>query len=208
MRMPEVVHERSIEFSFAFMNVGNPPATVLDIGCSESDFPIVLAAQGFKVFGIDIRECYIKDPSYTFMKRDIMNTHFPNNFFDVITAISTIEHLGVQGRYGIKEDAPLADNVAMKEIKRIIKRDGRFIMTVPYGKLAVFRPWHKVYDEDALKELINDFSVLREEYFIRKANGCWIQTTRRVASQITPYVTAKSGIVLDYQHALACLVLR
>ena len=207
--VPEnVVHERSIEYPFVFMNIGEPPATILDIGCSGSDFPIVLAAYSFNVYGTDIRDYHIKNPTFTFIKGDIMSTSFPDNFFDIITAISTIEHLGLAGRYEVKDDITSADEIAIKEIKRIIKKNGRFIMTVPYGRFTIFKPWHKVYDDKNLKNLITDFSVLKEKYFIRNRNGCWIPATKETASNVVPYVFAKSGVVLAHHYALACLVLK
>jgi len=209
MHIPEnIVNERSIEYSFVFMNIGKPPATVLDVGCSGSDFPEVLAAHGFDVYGIDIRNYHIENPTFSFIKGNIMNTPFSDNIFDIITAISTIEHLGMSGRYRIEEDIPSADKNAIKEIKRIIKKNGRFIMTVPYGRFTILKPWHKVYDDKNLEELIADFSVLKEKYFIRNRNGCWISTTKEAASKIVPYIIAKSGIVLIHQYALACLVLK
>lgn len=204
----KIVNERSIEYSFVFMNMGKPPATTLDIGCSGSDFPIALAAQGFDVYGIDLRDYHIKNPTFRFIKGDIISTPLPDNFFDVITAISTIEHLGMSGRYGVKEDIPSADKNAIKEIKRIIKKNGRFIITVPYGRFTILKPWHKVYDDKNLEKLITNFSVLKEKYFVRNRTGCWISTTKEAASKIVPYVIAKSGIVLIHQYALACLVLK
>jgi len=204
----EKMSERSIEYSFVFMNVGRPPATVLDVGCSGSDLPLMLSAHGFLVYGIDVRDYHVENPTFTFRREAMTSTSFPDDFFDIITAISTMEHLGLSGRYGIEEDDPLADKMAMKEVDRILKKDGRLILTVPYGRFNVFKPFHKVYDEKHLTDLISDFQVLKEEYFVRKRNGFWVSTSERIASRTMPYVISKLGVVIDHHYALACLVLK
>lgn len=103
--IPKDVNERSIEYSFVFMNL-NPPPAKLDVGCSGSELPMILATHGYNVYGIDIRDYHIKRPNFVFIKGDIMSTCFPDNFFDIVIAVLTIEHLRLPGRYGIKKDTP------------------------------------------------------------------------------------------------------
>jgi ubiquinone/menaquinone biosynthesis C-methylase UbiE len=195
------------------MNIGEPPATVLDVGCSDSDFPLSLAAHNFKVYGLDIREYHIKNPSFLFIQGSILNTSFPDQYFDVLTAISSVEHLGLSGRYSVEEDIPSAEKKAMKEMRRILKDNGRIVLTVPYGRFAVLKPWHKVYDAQKLADLTAGFTVLKEKFFVRNRdihdpNGCWVSATKETASEIAPFVISKGGAALAHQYSLACLVLK
>jgi len=64
---------------------------------------IELACLGFKVYGLDVSNYKLTRPNFTFVKEDIRSTSFPNNFFDIVIAISTIEHIGL-GYYGDKLD--------------------------------------------------------------------------------------------------------
>jgi SAM-dependent methyltransferase len=102
---PLAPSDRYLEVPFAIRNLPKPPARVLDVGCSGSFFALLLAGFGYDTYGIDIRNYPILNKvtfdNFTFMKCDIRKISFSDNFFDAITAISTIEHIGVSGRYGM-----------------------------------------------------------------------------------------------------------
>lgn len=95
----------------------------------------------------------------------------------------------------------------MKEIKRILKHDGRLIMTTPFGKFAIFRPWHKVYDTSYLSSLLSNFKILKEKYFIKKDNY-WILVSKETASKVTSYVLVRIETLIYAHYALACLLLK
>lgn len=52
------------------------------------------------------------------------NIGFPNNFFDAVIAVSTIKHVGIFD----------GDKKAVAEIKRILKPNGIFVVTLPSAK--------------------------------------------------------------------------
>ena len=62
----------------------------------------------------------------------IRKTDYPDNYFDAISCISTLEHIGVAGRYG-SDDDPEGDAKTMHEIKRILKPGGILLTSLPYG---------------------------------------------------------------------------
>jgi len=109
-----------------------------------------------------------------------------------------MEHVGLPRRYGVLEEDPLGDMRAMNEIRRIL--------TVPYGRPITLRLWCRVYSKESLEELIKDFSIMKEEYFIKKPNGCWAPAQWVEASKVVSYVKVSGGILIDHSYALACLV--
>jgi len=89
---------------------------ILDMGCGEGVFIEELVSRGFKnVEGIDLNY------SSKLVKRgDILNTSFPENQFDIILFLDVIEHLSF-----IDQERALA------EIRRILKDDGKLIISIP-----------------------------------------------------------------------------
>lgn len=136
------ITDRHIEYPWVLENLPDYGQTVLDVGCSGSMLPFLIGALGHWVWGIDLRKAPHAD--YTFVQEDICDNHFNDNEFEIITAVSTIEH--------IKDDKK-----AIKEIKRILKPSGVFLMTVPYGRHRVTR-FHRVYDYADLEELTHGFN--------------------------------------------------
>ena len=56
--------------------------------------------------------------------------------FDVVTCISTIEHVGL-GAYGEPPGAKDSDMVAMRRIRELTKPGGLLVLTVPLGEAGV-----------------------------------------------------------------------
>ncbi|MEM5807829.1 MAG: class I SAM-dependent methyltransferase [Candidatus Aenigmatarchaeota archaeon] len=167
------INERIIERAFVLQNLDRKKLKILDVGCAESDLPIQLATIGYEVYGIDINEYPYTHPNFKFVKGDITNTKFPNNFFDCVTAVSTIEHIGVAA-YGAKESES-ADILAIKEIHRILKPKGKLLITLPFGRNELIKGWYKVYDMKRLRELLSDFNIKKLEVY-KKEKGNWIKT--------------------------------
>jgi len=123
--------ERAIEYPWVLKQVAvlHRGARVLDVGCCESLLSQKLIAMGFSCYGIDIREYPFKNDRMIFIKRNVLDTGLPNEFFDGIIAVSTIEHitLNPQGESILEDEG---DIMAMKELCRILKPGG--IITIPY----------------------------------------------------------------------------
>lgn len=142
--------DRYIEYPFIIENLPKSPCKILDVGCSGSMFPLLLKAMKYEIFGIDIRPININ--GIYFNKEDICQTHFENNYFDVIIAISTIEHIG------LKEKNMNADIKAIKEIYRILKPKGLFLITIPIKLNLQITRNHKIYNQARLCFLLKNFN--------------------------------------------------
>ncbi|HPL82738.1 MAG TPA: class I SAM-dependent methyltransferase [Candidatus Omnitrophota bacterium] len=185
---PLAPSDRYLENYFAIKNIPKPPAKILDVGSSGCYFPLILAASGYDAFSIDIRPYPILKKlnfeNFTFKQADICNSPFPDNYFDGITAISMIEHIGLEGRYGMRE-AEDADIIAVREMIRILKQDGTLILTVPCGQPMVIKPFHRIYDRRRIEQLAGGY-LLPElfEYYLRDGNGDWSSCKQEEAESI------------------------
>lgn len=176
---------RLVEYSWVLTQIGKDTRQVLDVGSTTSLFPIELASMGYDVYSIDPRN-YIEwhgsvHPDMKFIMGDICEAPFTSKFFDVVTAISTIEHIGKEDFYKIPSVDEIKDLTAIQEIARILKKDGRFIFTVPYRQKIPYSilqkrkvPFIRLYNEKTIRNrlLKGMFSIEKEEYFYMK-NGFW-----------------------------------
>jgi SAM-dependent methyltransferase len=192
---------RIVEYAWVLSHLGDV-CKILDVGSTTSRFPLELASIGYDVYSIDPRS-YVQwhggliHPNMKFIKGDICEAPFTSEFFDVVTAISTIEHIGTEDFY----KNPLVDETkdlkAVQEIARILKKDGRFIFTVPYRHKIRNGPFTRLYDEKTIRIrlLKRLFAIEKEDYF-RLQNSFW----RHVSVEEMRGLAKKEG--------LACIVAR
>ena len=190
----ERVPERIVEYPFVFKNVIKlKEGRILDVGCYGSYLLTALASLGYEVYGIDLRQYPVQYPNVKFIKGNICKTKFPNGFFDMIISVSTIEHIGIKEPYGDVED-PEGDKKAVKEMTRILKPDGKMLVTVPYGKSGTETPY-RVYNELSLKELLSGLKIETIKYFTLK-NGYWLPTSKVEAEKIETSKRANAVVLL------------
>ncbi len=160
------IFDRPYEYAFTVEkfcehNVQN--RDILDIGSAGSVLPAILAALGNKVICLDVRNWPVSYPNLSLIKGDITDLNLRYESFDVITCISTIEHIGL-GRYGDMED-PNGDIKAVAKLKRYLRHNGLMILTVPFGKPTVIFPAHRIYNRSRLHKIISGFRIIDEKFF-------------------------------------------
>ncbi len=193
--------ERIVEYPFVLSKLkGYKVGKVLDVGCVDSRnvIPFMLASLSWQVYGLDIQEFGFKHPKFTFVCEDIAKgTHFADDFFDCVYSISTLEHIGIKGSFGINEDDIQGDKKAVKEISRILRAGGTFLVTLPFGKERRIRS--RRYDETMLSKLISGWQILDEVYYIHDSERGWITTSKEIAG--------KAGYSADEEKAIVMLEL-
>lgn len=138
----------------------------LDAGCGTG---LILRHLPKDSIGIDINPRNIMKakkhaPHAKIVKADIEKLPFKKETFSTIICTEVIEH------------QPNA-KPTIKELKRVLKKDGVFIGTVPAVSLIwSFRflsstcpqgePFHKNYNKNELKELFKDFKIIQLEKII------------------------------------------
>jgi len=153
---------RVVEYTWAIKKLELERGRVLDVGSVGSKFPMELASLGYEVYAIDIRKYTLKHPHMDFILGDITKAPFRDNSFDRVTAISTIEHIGL-GRYADRIEYK-GDRKAIDEIHRVLKKGSEAFITLPFGKSCTTY-LHRVYDLERLNDLLAGFKVEEPEYF-------------------------------------------
>jgi ubiquinone/menaquinone biosynthesis C-methylase UbiE len=199
---PVAPSDRYVECPFALKNLPVPPARVLDVGCAGSFFPLILSSIGYDTYAVDIRNYSILNrleyKNFHFFKESIIKTSFPENYFDAVCAISTIEHIGLSGRYGAKEDND-GDEKALKEMTRIVKPGGTILLTIPFGRAKIIRPFTKIYDSALVSKLTSGLLLETEEYYKQDSHEDWYKCGKEEAE------TTESNI---YKFVLCLLRLK
>jgi 2-polyprenyl-3-methyl-5-hydroxy-6-metoxy-1,4-benzoquinol methylase len=102
---------------------------VLDVGCADGAMMVYCGLQGAEVYGVDLSPEFI-DKANQYLKRfsikgaaklcDVRKTEFPDGYFDKVISGDFFEHLSLE------------DNIsALKEIKRVLKPGGVFVIKTP-----------------------------------------------------------------------------
>jgi SAM-dependent methyltransferase len=116
-------------------------ARVLDVGTAyaEAEYVAALEALGARqLVGVDLaRPQQQTPPSFPVARGDVRRLPFAADSFDLILCVSTLEHVGRDNSvYGLEaerdEEGML---VALRELRRILARRGRLLLTVPCGEL-------------------------------------------------------------------------
>lgn len=178
---------RMQEYSYIIRKlISLPKGRVLDVGCTaRSNYvPAILTSLGWEVWGIDFREFKYKHSNFHLVLEDIRHTSFSDNYFDAVYAVSTIEHIGLSGRYGLSEEDTVGDRKAVQEIFRITHNNGTFLCTVPWGKAKVIKPLQRVYDKTGLSGLFVNFQKAEALYYTQGIDGYWVSLPEEKAINV------------------------
>ncbi len=156
---------------------------ILDVGCSQGIVPVLLGKEGKNVIGIDIDESAVEDannflvtqPSETrkkvhFENVDFLSYDFNGETYDTVIMSEVLEHLTRPKDF-------------VKYAYELIEKDGKFIITVPFGINDFIDHKHTFYALEPLRLLWDLFEIDDVEIF-----GKWIgfSCTKR-DSQVEDY---------------------
>lgn len=138
---------------------------ILEIGFGTGHLLLKLNAFGFNSFGVDFSDNIIQrlkktDKDIQTKKVDIIREKLPfkDNFFDFVVASEVLEHIPTNKL-----------SFVLSEIKRVLKKEGFFVGTVPYNESLLdffvaclhcgktFHRWghYSSYNEQKILELLN-----------------------------------------------------
>ncbi|MBI3306199.1 MAG: DUF268 domain-containing protein [Candidatus Omnitrophica bacterium] len=199
--------DRDIEWSFVAAYMPQGPGTALDFGPGGSYLALMAGRKGFKVTALDreVQTPFYVHPGLEFAQGDILQYSLPPNSFDLILNCSTVEHVGLVGRYGITEDNSDGDIKAMQVLRNWMKPGAVMLLTIPVGRDRVFAPYCRVYGETRLRSLLKGFRIEKEEYWVKDSLNRWILVPRDQALKSEASIGSKT---LRNIYALGCFVLR
>jgi len=148
----------TIEAIRKYQEEKSEPLTMLDVGCSEGSKHLWHIPPGIAVEGIDIRLCRL--PGMTFHQADIREFKPPHEY-DIITCVSTLEHIGFEVYGGHKSDDGYREQIkALRAMFGMLKPEGILILTLPFGRYGLFRS-HMNYDLLQFYGLLTDAKIQR-----------------------------------------------
>lgn len=184
--------ERLVEHPFLWKHILPAPAKVLDIGCWESIFGIQLAMLGYEVQGIDIQKYGYRHPHFNFIYDSFLKHTFEEQF-DIVINLSAIEHFGLS-TYTNTEPNANADRLAVEKVQRILKPNGQFLFTAPFGRHAVYKGFERIYDSADIMNLLQDFEIKTKQFFlIEKRN---VQQISQKEADSIPHEEDRYAVIL------------
>jgi hypothetical protein len=180
-----LVGDRAIEWSFCLARLADGPGTTLDFGADIGFLSLAAAQREHDVVALDRMPPVLeyRHPRVTPVQGDILDRPLEGRLFDQIINCSSIEHVGLAGRYGSFEDAN-GDLKAMAIMRDLLEADGRMIVTIPVGRDLVCAPLHRIYGHERLPRLLEGYAVLEAQYWLRDpAASAWTQVDRENALQ-------------------------
>jgi SAM-dependent methyltransferase len=194
--------ERVVELLLARLSY-NPGKKVLDVGhayimdCHRQLVTSLPAPR--HLTGIDIA-----DPTYNTqsvyersLKADITNSGLPDNSFDLIWCISTLEHLGMDNS-GYTPSFAMGDHMAaqaLREMLRLVAPGGHVLITVPFGKFEN-HGWFMNLDRDRWQSLLSiakPYASVTECYFHHTAAAGWSRVNAEELSNVGYYDEQNAG---------------
>lgn len=193
--------DRDIEWSWVSSQMPSGPGEALDFGPGGSHLVLIAARRGFNVTAVDLEPVlwpYIHS-RLRFIKGDILRLRLPKEYFDLVISCSTVEHVGLAGRYGVTESRSDGDLEAMTRLRSLMKPGGIMLLSVPVGRDSVFARSHRVYGPERLPKLLDGYVVEREEYWVKNDLNNWILVGKEDALAKEPQ---------ERLYGLGCYVLR
>jgi len=176
-----------LEYPLVLKEIGFEKAgKILDIGCGKSFLPLYYLYRGLETWIVDNGEFYSDFDSFYrqildsrhFMDDENMNIiwgnfqdiDFPTDYFDFITAVSTLEHFKFGG-----------DMEAVAKASVLLKKGGRLIVTLPFSQAGTKERlldnnghayFQRDYELNCIFKRIVEPSKLRLKYFYVIGERC------------------------------------
>lgn len=196
----DLAGDRDVEWAWVNAHLPEQPGRVLDFGPATSSLALTAAFKGGAVVGLDLNkyERPYLHPNLTFAIGDLTEYDLGPARFDTIINCSTIEHVGLVGRYGSKPD-PDGDLKAMAILKSLMAGpQSRMILTIPVGQDAVYAPYHRIYGVTRLPRLLEGLRPLHEAYYAKISDNRWraVDQTEALSTQASASFYALGLFVL------------
>lgn len=200
--------DRDIEWSWVASHMPDGPGEALDFGPGGSCLGLMAAQRGFKVTAVDLGpvQWYCAHHNLHFIQGDILKLPLPAKHFNLVINCSTVEHVGLAGRYGVTENKTDGDIEAMARLRELMRLSGVMLLTVPVGQDAVFAPLCRIYGVQRLPKLLEGYTVEKEAFWLKDNQNRWVLAERDAALKYR--ASAGSWNPLRNVYGLGCFVLK
>jgi SAM-dependent methyltransferase len=155
--------ERVVEIPWVLSRL-RASGRVLEVGYAFAE-PAYLAGllrAGVELVGADLAARDVDGMES--VEADVRGLPFPDHSFDQVLLVSTLEHIGADNTvYGlVAESNGGARLAALRELRRVLRRDGSLLVTVPLGEPGD-HGWFRQEDQDGWTELFARADLFIEE---------------------------------------------
>lgn len=202
LRGPPESDERVIEIPWTLARYRGE-ARVLDVGYANAE-PIYLAALlslgARELVGADLVEAEV--PGLRSVVADARDLPLEDGSLDVVFCISTLEHVGQDNRvYGVEgqtDEEGIA--TALRELRRVLTRRGRLLLTVPCGEPQEFG-WFVQWDQPGWTRLFREagFLSFEQEVYELGENG-WGSTSASPRVRRSERSSGVTGVLCAELH--------
>ena len=186
--------ERFVEYPWILENINyKKQSKILDVGAGSTIFPIQLASLGHNVYALDLNDERNKEMknlshrlnNYHFLQANACKIPLKDKLFDYISFISSLEHIS-------------DDKKALKEARRVLKNDGRILITVPYGKKEnKNKSDYKLYNQSLITKLLKTTQLsIEKKDFYKNIGDNWIRCDENIAEKMISGIIVKAIICL------------
>jgi SAM-dependent methyltransferase len=177
------IDERCVEYPWLFSRLSQGPERLLDAGSTFNHDPVITSAvlENKKLFILTLApeaNCFWRR-GVSYLYADLRDVPIRDWFYDTIVCVSTLEHVGCDNRLITGNEAHrehLKDDfcLAMREMQRVLRPQGRLLLTVPYGAYRDFGVFQQ-FDRSLLSRAIEAFgkTVSARETFYRYDHEGW-----------------------------------
>ena len=157
------VDERCVEYPWVFNHLKKSKGRLLDAGSTLNQKRLIdrSIADRFQISFVNLaieNTCLFPLP-VSYVLGDLCDLPFQNNWFDVSTCISVLEHIGMDNSiYGHSHsenkitEKQWSWTSAVNELIRVTKPDGRILITVPVGCFMNYG-FFQQFDSEMVQEL-------------------------------------------------------
>ena len=215
------IDERIVEYPWIISQITPDAERIIDVGSTFNNPHIInlqlLTKKKITILNIvpDSNCFYSQGVSY--ILSDIRNTPFKDNQFDILTCISTLEHVGMDNTLLYTNSQKFKENLskdyvkALDEMYRIIRPGGIIFITVPFGKYENHQ-FLQQFDSNMIDFIVDKYGNQIEVVYFHYTNTGWQRSDQEETKNGSYFnVHSKKHPSLNNQaaaEAVACLKIR
>lgn len=161
--------ERVVEYPWALAQ--GPRGRALDAGSTLNHAHVLNfflpRLDSLHIVSISPEANFFRDRGVSYLQADLRDLPYPDDYFDTVISLSTLEHVGMDNAfYGV--DAPPDPNPrfqggrAAAELSRVVRPRGMAVISVPFGRREN-HGWFRQFDRDDLDDLLSCFGTKSAE---------------------------------------------
>ena len=193
----QYLDERIVEIPWIVSQLKKSKGLLLDAGSTINHSYILDEISHFKKIFITTlfpEKKNFPEKNIKYSYEDLEKIKFKKNYFDIITCISTLEHIGFSNdHYNYNKKIIIIDKNdknkylrVIKKLKSVLKKNGKMLLTIPYGKKEIFHNLQQFGKKD-LNDILTVFHPKKFDitYFVNK-NNKWIKVKPEKIKNVQP----------------------